>query len=78
MVADDGLVDVRDDLDALAEDEHDHDADEDEGHVELLALVLGRLPSLHGGHSLLEAVGAADPKNETKKNKFFNVNFKST
>ena len=71
MVADDGLVDVRDDLDALAEDEHDHDADEDEGHVELLALVLGRLPSLHGGHRLLEAIGAADPINDMEKNNIF-------
>ena len=38
--ADEGLVHVRHDLDALAEDEEDDDADEDERHVELLPLRL--------------------------------------
>ena len=33
MLANDGLVDVRDDLETLASDEHDDDANQDNGHV---------------------------------------------
>ena len=36
MLANDGLVDVRDDLETLASDEHDDDANQDNGHVAFL------------------------------------------
>ena len=53
VVAHDGLVDVRDDLDALAEDEHDHDADKHQRHVQLLPLRLQRLRARPRHHLLL-------------------------
>ena len=36
MLANDGLVYVRDDLETLASDEHDDDANQDNGHVAFL------------------------------------------
>ena len=59
------LVKVRDDLDALTEDEHDDDADEDEGHVELLLLHVHALRPSGRRHRLLQRHGLPDPKQKS-------------